>query len=483
MPRYALLLALTNHIGDAPVTPGVNLSVNDVPWEIADDWELVKPQNGPWRLTCQAWSDSIATSPELDDTITIHRDGILVFSGTVSSVRYGGIRGHGTDAVIAEINALDWNAIPARRVIPSLVLPPGTLRAALQAIVPYVDDVTLDPGQVDGPALPALTFSYATVQHILDQLTTATGYVWRVNLFKVLQMFLPGTVPAPFVLTESTMGLYTEGDLTVEPTRADYANRVFVLGTGVTGLAEDALEVAARRAWERVYESRETTAQSAVDALAQAALAASLPIVKTVEYRTLEWGLDPGQTQTINLPIRGVNNTFLLTEVAHRSVGGEILTRVRAIEGTVYRTGWREQLEIGGTGTVTRLTGVGGGGAIFQRYPRALATSWETGVRSAVPTWVRASAIYVQMDTVVRGTTDATIRASLRAFSPGISVQGRLFNLSTSQPCPGLSPVITDTAWTDVEWSVTLTPGTQKYCLELLSGAPDEDVYAVAEIQ
>lgn len=462
---------------------GVPYTFEVSPYDIDWMWTIHATANGPWRFACQAWAPDPGSVPALDSEIVLSEDGVPIFGGTIQDLRLGGIQAHGTDYLVADLNCLDFNAVPSRRYAVSLTIPAGTLKAALQALVGFLDGVTLSGTQVDGPALPALTYSAWTVQQVLDQLGQLTGYVWTISATKVLSMHAPGSLAAPFNVDSSSVGTVTVGDVIVAPTRHQYANRVTVIGNGFTATAQNAGEITAHGTWELVVQAPDSDTQAAVDALAAAVLAASLPILKTVEYQTHELGIVPGQTQTINLSTRGVNNTFLVTDVKTQGRGSVAIRTVTAIEGLVYKPGWREQVrQWGGSGGGLVLPGVGGGGGGGTRYAYFLGSFGE-GVRSATPTWVDATPLAVQLNTIVRGTTQAQITAQLRAFDPTVSVQARLFDVTAGTPCAGLSAVVTADTFQTATWVVTLNAGSHYYRLQLLPGAADADVAAIAYLE
>lgn len=460
---------------------GVAYEFEVSPFDIERSWTLNQPANGAGNFQCTAWADDVDDVPAMDAEIVLSEDGTPIFGGYIDEPTIHGIAGHPTVAVEAEINAHDYNILPSRRYVIALDIPAGTLKAALEAVMPYLTGygVTLHASQVDGPTLPALSYSAWTVHQILEQLTEMSGgYVWRINTSKVLRMFQPGSLAAPFNLVE---GNGTEvGDVVVRRTRVEnYGNSIIVVGTGVTAVAQDAGEITAHTQWDVLVQAPDTNTQAAADALAAGILAASLPILTTVEYSTHELGLEPGMTQTITLPSRGVDNTYLLIELVTEGFGPLATRRVRAIEGLVYQPGWREQMrDWGGSGGGVTLPGTGAGGVGGVRYAYFLGGAGE-GVRSSTPTWVDASPIAVQLSTVARATTLFQVTAQLRAFESGVSVQARLFDVTDGSPCAGLSAVVSSQTFQTVTWTVTLTPGSHYYRLQVLPGAADSDVAAI----
>ena len=207
--------------------------------------------------------------------------------------------------------------------------------------------------------------------------------------------------------------VHTDGDVEVEPQRNEFATKVIVMANGgaIVGTATDTSY--ATNPWELVVESPDTKDQTSADALAASILAAQL-----VEWKkcgpTPQTGLRPGMHQTITLAARGVNNSYLVTEVNIEDGGGYALRRVRATEGVAYKTGWRSRPGALRRQVVGRqLAGVAmaAAGDPFLPLRAALASS----TQSPTPDWVDASPMEVTVDTVPRGTLGRCDRAAAGA--------------------------------------------------------------------
>jgi hypothetical protein len=80
-----------------------------------------------------------------------------------------------------------------------------TLKAALEdlvALLPAAYGITLDPAQVAGPALATFTWVRKRASDAVRELSDRTGYVAVLSPGKVLRMFVPGSVAAPFAITD-----------------------------------------------------------------------------------------------------------------------------------------------------------------------------------------------------------------------------------------------------------------------------------------
>lgn len=89
----------------------------------------------------------------------------------------------------------------------------------------------------------------------------------------------------------------------------------------------------------RVYLYPSVTSASEAQEMADALLAQSQTDKLIVRYSTYELGIQPGQTQTITAADRGVNGSFLITEVHAENPPEtqDVLRHVTAIQGTQFR--------------------------------------------------------------------------------------------------------------------------------------------------
>lgn len=149
-----------------------------------------------------------------------------IFGGTITTVAERGLGNLGVTPIVTNITANDFNAIAARHFVYE-VLAAGNLKSQLTTLVTnYLagDGVTLHASQVDGPAMPELPCEYVSVESVLESLSLQTGYLWSIDEWQVLRMWLPATVACPVnVVTGNGVAF---DDLTVEPTRGQYANRI-----------------------------------------------------------------------------------------------------------------------------------------------------------------------------------------------------------------------------------------------------------------
>ena len=309
---------------------------------------ITAPANGAATLQCAYNVASASSAPSIDDEVILTENGTAIFGGYVAAVTTRGYGGEPTSGMTLDIVANDYNQLADRRYIGTLIggvafLAGTTLKAALTTIVTYIPGASLHASQVDGPTFADNFVVYSQmVRQTLDQLTTLTGYVWQIDANKKLRMYAPGDIAAPFDIANNDG--QTIGDIRVKPTRDDFANRVFVIGSGVIGTAEDATSVAADGDHEYAAQSDDITDQAIADALAATILDEKLHTLKEIEYSTLETGLAPGQTQTVVNTSRGINASFTITQVNTEYVtGAQAVRRVTAIEGSTFKATWRQK--------------------------------------------------------------------------------------------------------------------------------------------
>lgn len=412
-----------------------------------------------------------------------------IFGGNVTTPIESGINGLPITPINTRIEASDFNSLIDRRYITASI-PAGTLKAALLVVEPYLTTygVSLDPAQVDGPSLPALEYGQVRAADVMTELATLSGYLWEIDYDKILRMRQPGSTSAPFTITAGDGN--TVGDVTVAPTRRGagtvYANRVIVVaGTPevpIIAEANDVPEQTAHGLWEISISAPEVFDLAVAQALADAYLIQRTPTPKIVTYASLRKGLKPGQTQTINLPRRNVNNVFILTDVNRASYGQQdTISRVTALEGAIYQPGWRNLYRqwLQPLTTVTVVPGTAGAG----RQAFFFGGSSIEYVDSGTPfDWVPLDGtvadpgMQVALDTVSRGSTSLLVTARMRASSG--TVQCRLRNISDGVTV-GTSAVVNSSTWQTVTFTATLTNGSKIYRAELLGSQNGVDIAGI----
>ena len=121
-------------------------------------------------------------------------------------------------------------------------------------------------------------------------------------------------------------------------------------------MAEDVVSQATYGLYEKTIVDTEVFDPPVVEALAAGYLEQYKGhVVQTVRYSTLR-RIAPGQSQTIIVPDRNINGTFLITDVETWETTNTLVRNVTAVSGGRYFGSWRDAYRRGGFG------GGGGGG-------------------------------------------------------------------------------------------------------------------------
>lgn len=109
-------------------------------------------------------------------------------------------------------------------------------------------------------------------------------------------------------------------------------------------VVQDDDEIASRGLWEIVVDVAQPMTAEASHALADSLLARYTFTPREARYKTVQLGLEPGQTQTITSAKRSVNSTFLITEVVTtpEPLNLGLIRAITAIEGDTARPGWQD---------------------------------------------------------------------------------------------------------------------------------------------
>lgn len=452
-------------------------------------WEVVEAINSPTTFRCDILSENGTYRPALDKEIYLYEDGVLLFGGVISQRFERGILDEGWTPIVTAVTAHDFSYVLQWRNDVNEVIPSGTTKAAMQQLLAYAPGLQLDPTQVDGPILNELPYEDAKLADIfMSDLPILSGYDLKISFDKYVKLVPPGTVVAPYNV--STTNSIVDGDITVEPSRTGYANRVIVRANtdGVTlrSIANDAAEQASAGIRSVVITASDGTDQIGVDAIAVAYLArAKQAAKKKIQYTTRVFGLHPGQVQTVTSPKRDLSGSFLITEVRTFRMDGITRRKVTAIEGTTAPSDWRDvyrQWSGGGVKSAGVSSG-GGGGSTAVRKRTYLGGNEGLAVRSSGPDWITSSGgppgtsiVRAQLDTDERGGTDAIVTATMRVFDSGNAIVARLYDCSINAPVAGISPPVTLLTPQTISWNVTLNAGGHVYELNYLPAQANKDI-------
>lgn len=200
--------------------------------------------NGLDHCTLNVASYDASLRPTLNQEVEIEEDDgtsppPLIFGGLITAARegaWGGQSADGFNGIVTQVTAHSYDLYAKRRVV-NESRPAETLKARITAFTTYLAGygVTMDPAQATGPSLPAQDYQNRKLNDVFDELSTQTAnfgipYLWEIDANKVLRFYQVGSIASPLDLIESllTTTLAQTGDVEVEPTQEDYANRILL---------------------------------------------------------------------------------------------------------------------------------------------------------------------------------------------------------------------------------------------------------------
>jgi hypothetical protein len=173
------------------------------------------------------------------EPIIVEEDGARIFAGRITQALVSGYGGPNiyelpgdVPLVLWTLTAEDYTRIAEKVYVTETVAAGTTLKTFLTTIAGYMSShgVTVHASQVNGPALPDLEYTRTRAADILQKLSDATNYLWRIDYDKKLRMWLPGELVAPFDVSESDSPARWTDDVEVETILGDeFANRVTVV--------------------------------------------------------------------------------------------------------------------------------------------------------------------------------------------------------------------------------------------------------------
>jgi hypothetical protein len=157
-----------------------------------------------------------------DDVIVVH-DATRVFGGVVFSFTETDVVDYKHRDVQLECTGYEMFA---DNTLLNGILFSSDLKTMMTAIVNNVGHgVTVDGAQATGPTVPDQGFPFMTCRGCLDQLAVVSGWNYKFDFFKHVRMYQPGTVGAPFALTDTNSSIL---ELTSSRTLQNYINNIWV---------------------------------------------------------------------------------------------------------------------------------------------------------------------------------------------------------------------------------------------------------------
>lgn len=336
--------------------------------------EIIESLNGRESARVEIVSVDGSYVPDVDDVILIEDGATTIFEGLIVDVTQRFLAlGAG---VVSAVEAAGYSAYADRRVVRASTGGGITGRDAIDYLVDnYLATygVTRDPSMPTGGTLGALSYDFARVSDVLTdivRLAAPTGWLWRINEDKVLYAWLPsvGAYPCPFSVSDATPNII--GDVTLKVLRDQYANRVILAYNDTDAvpavvISEDAAEIAAHGIYEVAIRNDGPLDATTAQAIADASLVQMSQAPQQVRFVTTEAGAHVGQTITMVLTARGINDDYLITDLRMWDADGvNIFYELSAIQSATATKTWREtyRLWAGTTSGLTAVAGPGGGG-------------------------------------------------------------------------------------------------------------------------
>lgn len=185
------------------------------------------------ELEIADFSGTIGINP--GQSVSLYRDGDLVFGGTVDSVSesFPSLDRTSTFKTIA-IRCVDWNQLADRRIVTE-----GFLEQPAEDIVEFLvqnyladDGVTTSGIKVTGIDIGPVTVNYRRLSEVLDQIAKLIGWDWNIDYEKEFQFFDRSTYSAPWNISDTNRPYES---LVVSRGRNDYRNVQYLRGAKDTG--------------------------------------------------------------------------------------------------------------------------------------------------------------------------------------------------------------------------------------------------------
>lgn len=231
-------------VGTPVVVVSYALTIAGTTKAIRPGWTIHETANGRNMIDFDVVSTDGTYRPAIGDQIVFTENGIRIFGGLVDAPAEEKLGDRLWVGHTTHITGVDFNIYADRKHVTAEVAA-GTMKAAFQvgtaALVNF--GVTLDPAQITGPTLPALSYDSRKVSDLFDEIAllasqvSGLGYVWEIDYNKTARMIQVGTVLAPFNIADGDRRV--EGDLTVNTDNSDFANYVILLaGSGQRDVAD-----------------------------------------------------------------------------------------------------------------------------------------------------------------------------------------------------------------------------------------------------
>src|SRR5262245_25446402 len=267
------------------------LTVNGTAVPLLLGFTINETVNGRNRLTCQVYAHDGTPHAPLGASVRLTEDGVTIFGGFIDAPLEAGVGGQPIIPTATQLSASDYSSLPERRIVGSLTLPAGTVKSWLEAIIPILSiyGTTLDQA-IDGPTLASLSVFFVRLDGLLNQISdltasTGTPLVWEIDYDNKLRMKQPALTPAPFDVIDGDR--HALGDVTVEPSQEDFANRVHLLaGDGLHDVQDSFVPDGVTATYSLGYQV------SATRGYVQNGYAGGVPVNETLGTSGAMWTID-----------------------------------------------------------------------------------------------------------------------------------------------------------------------------------------------
>jgi hypothetical protein len=426
--------------------------------------------------------------PADDAAVVISLGGAAYWGGEVSDVDVTWL---GHTGVRCTVTAQDYNIL-ARRGLLNTVIPSQSLKTTLTALCAGggalgVNGVTLSGSQATGPTLGDITAPWWTAETLLNHLASLTGYVWRINASKVLEMWDVGTKSSGVTLSLANGNVLAAS---WRRHRFDYVNRVWVVygPTPSYEFVQDAGEVASKGEWNRAVSAPDVLTATEAAAYGAAVIAAGLPRPQMPTVATRADGIDPGETLVVDLSDLGLSAVTVLAQRVDASAlkadsQADVEYALTCAAGDVAQATaldlWRRMLS-GATASSALVTGGGGGGGsttvVNGVLEGDLGGSRQVGVSHS--TWTPTKE-YRDWECPADGTYRAVVE--VWTDDAGTSVTPRVYDVTgASVAQTGASSTSTTPATQTLSFSAVAA---HVYRLQVLPGNTAAAVYGIGKVR
>jgi hypothetical protein len=201
------------------------IAIDGVTKTLQVGWQITAQNNGIDTLLGVVYSSDASYRPDLGADIILTEDGTAIFGGNITTTLE---RRSDDVGIYIDITADGFQAV-ASRVYVTGTFAGGTLEDLLDFFETFLPTgFAVHPSQATGPAVGARIYDYKRLDDALNEAssTFAPGWNWTITPDQYLQMVEAATNTAPISITSNE---YLKGDITLERSRQNYANRVYVL--------------------------------------------------------------------------------------------------------------------------------------------------------------------------------------------------------------------------------------------------------------